>query len=460
MKRTKRDLFYKTRRSLTAKYSLLIILFLMLFIIILFSFVYFWFLSAERSELRDRVRHEAELVEEFFLQDPNHHPGERNDNQEFVTTDSDPLFYYVLDTRGELVLNNEQLPLLKTAFINFIKNWKPEKEELRKEEFILDRKLFIKNEKNKDNRRFSTYIPKDPELQILMIARPIYDHDQLVGYLYIGENITDLLQLLKRLFIILAFSALIFSFIAFAFSRVMSNRAMVPIERAFKRQQEFVADASHELRTPLSVMLSSLDILEMEDEEKNEISAKMVGNLKDEVKRMSGLVGDLLTLARSDSDDPNISFEDFNLRPIAERTIHTFEGHAASKNIQLELDISTAITIFGNKDRITQLLYILLDNAIKYSKESGSVTLSITMEKNLVTISVKDNGIGIDEKNLTHIFERFYRVDKARTRQQGGHGLGLSIAKWIVDIHGGRISVESKIGEGSTFIVKIPSKTM
>jgi signal transduction histidine kinase len=293
-----------------------------------------------------------------------------------------------------------------------------------------------------------------------MIARPIYDHDQLVGYLYIGENITDLLQLLKRLFIILAFSALIFSIIAFAFSRVMSNRAMVPIERAFKRQQEFVADASHELRTPLSVMLSSLDILEMEDEEKNEISAKMVANLKEEVKRMTGLVGDLLTLARSDSDDPNISFEVFDLRPIAERTIHTFEGHAASKNIQLGLDISTAITIFGNKDRITQLLYILLDNAIKYSKESGSVTLSITMEKNMVTISVKDNGIGIDEKDLTHIFERFYRVDKARTRQQGGHGLGLSIAKWIVDIHDGRISVESKIGEGSIFIVKIPSKTM
>jgi signal transduction histidine kinase len=429
----------------------------LLFIIILYSIVYLWFISAEKNELRDTVRHEADVVENFFTQDNDNHPGDRKGKPQFVTTDSDQLFYYVIDTRGELVLNNEQLPLLQTAFINFIRNWKPENEELRKEELIIDQNLFTLNQ---EGNRFSTYVPKDPHLQILMIAKPIYVHDQLAGYLYIGHNVTDLFQLLKRLFIILALSAIIFSGIAFSFSRVMSNRAMVPIEQAFKRQQEFVADASHELRTPLSVMLSSLDILEMEDEKKNEITTKMVANLKEEVKRMTGLVGDLLTLARSDSDDQNISFEVFDLLSVAERTIHTFEAHAVSKNIHLELEISTPISIYGNKDRITQLIYILLDNAIKYSEESGSVSLSIWMEKNMVNISIKDRGIGIDDKDLTHIFERFYRVDKARTRHLGGHGLGLSIAKWIVDIHGGSMKVESKLGEGSTFVVKIPSKTL
>jgi signal transduction histidine kinase len=384
-------------------------------------------------------------------------PNDRKGNPQFVTTDSDQLFYYVMNTRGELVLQNEQLPLLQTAFINFITEWKPTKEELRNEDVMINRKQIMKN--NEGN-RFSTYVPKDQQLQILMIAKPIYDRNQLVGYLYLGHNITDLSHLLKGLFMILVISALFFSGIAFYFSRVMSKRAMIPIEQAFKRQQEFVADASHELRTPLSVMLSSLDILEMEDQHQNEISAKMVDNLKDEVKRMTGLVGNLLTLARSDSDDQKISFEVFDLRPVAERTINSFEAHAHSKNIQLELISPESIRINGNKERLTQLLYILFDNAIKYSQESGSVSLSLWIEASMIFISVKDTGIGIDEKDLTHIFERFYRVDKARTRHLGGHGLGLSIAKWIVDIHGGRITVVSKLGEGSTFLVKIPYKSV
>jgi signal transduction histidine kinase len=429
----------------------------MLFIIILYSIVYLWFTAAEKNELRERARHESELVETFLEDGYEPEQNKWKRSPEFEITDSNQLFYYVINTQGELVLQNEQLPFLQTAFINFIEEWRPTKEEIHNEDFTIDRKLILEN---KEENRFSTYVPKEQQINILMIAKPIYDRDELVGYLYLGQNITELDRLLNRLMIILLISALIFSGISFYLSRVMSKRAMVPIVQAFKRQQEFVADASHELRTPLSVMLSSLDILEMEEENQKGISARMVTNLKEEVKRMTGLVGDLLTLARADSDEPNTSFERFDLRPVAEQTIHLFHAHAHKKMIELTLMSPASITIYGNKERLTQLLYILIDNAIKYSQDSGIVTISLSIEKNMTYISVQDTGIGIDVKDLPHLFERFYRVDKARTRQQGGHGLGLSIAKWIVDIHNGQITVTSHLGEGSTFLVKIPNKSV
>jgi signal transduction histidine kinase len=119
-----------------------------------------------------------------------------------------------------------------------------------------------------------------------------------------------------------------------------------------------------------------------------------------------------------------------------------------------------SVIITADADKLTQLLYILLDNAIKYTPDGGEVTLSLRIEpfkqQRMLTISVKDTGIGIPPESLDRIFDRFYRVDKARSRQQGGHGLGLSIAKWIVDAHGGNIHVQSEVGKGSEFIVKIP----
>ncbi|WP_052737646.1 cell wall metabolism sensor histidine kinase WalK [Bacillus sp. SA1-12] len=454
MRRNKTNLFFKTQRKLTINFSLLIILFLLLFITILYSIVYVWFTAAEKNELRNMAEHEEKRVESLLEKDFGDVPNGRKEDPEFV---GDQLFYYVINMRRELILQDEdeQLPFLQNDFINFINDWQPAREELRNETINLDRRQMMEDI---DSNRYSTYVPENQKLKLLMIAKPIYERSQIIGYLYIGKNITDLSELLNGLFKILVISALIFSGIAYSFSRIMSRRAMVPIEQAFRRQQEFVADASHELRTPLSVMLSSLDILEMENQDQNEMAGKMVDNLKDEVKRMTGLVGDLLTLARSDSDDQKITFEEFNLYSVAERTIASFEAHALAKRINLELNSPEMVMINGNKERLTQLLYILLDNAIKYSQDAGSVTLSIWKEANMMLISVRDTGIGMDPKELPHIFERFYRVDKARTRQQGGHGLGLSIAKWIVELHNGRISVESKLGEGSTFLVKIPEQ--
>ncbi|MCM3161252.1 cell wall metabolism sensor histidine kinase WalK [Metabacillus litoralis] len=447
----------KTQQSLTVKYSLLILLFLLLFITILYAIVYVWSTTAEKNELREMALQEEDIIEQLLSF--NNGPNTRIDESQFMSVNSNQLFFYVVNNRGELILQNEQLSLLKGKFLPLINDWHPNDEQIKTEAVNIDEK-FIRESRGRDKEEFSAYTPKEQNLKVMMIAMPIYDRNQLVGYLYIGQNITDLSDLLRGLIIILGITALIFSGIAFYFSRVMSRRAMVPISTAFRRQQEFVADASHELRTPLSVMMSSLDILEMEDDQRNNMSSRMIGNLKDEVKRMTGLVGDLLLLARSDTDDPHaISFEVFDIQPVADRTVQAFEPHALEKNIKLEFEGVSSLTIFGNKERITQLLYILLDNAIKYSQQNGRVQLSISSEKDSAVISVSDDGIGMDEKELPHIFERFYRVDKARTRQHGGHGLGLSIAKWIVDLHNGKISLISKLNDGSTFIVKLPLKS-
>lgn len=451
MKRKKTDLFNKTQQTLTVNYSLLILLFLFLFISLLYAIAYFWFTTAEKNELREMALYEVESVEQLLEK-----PTDIMREPQFLTVNSNQLFYYVFNTKGELVLENEQLSLFKGEFLNMIDDWTPAREQIRTEvvEFNHD-KLF----KHKREDQFSTYIPKGEKLKVMMIAEPIYDRSQLVGYLYLGQDVTDLSELLRGLFIILLIMIVVFSSIAYYFSFVMSKRAMVPIRHAFKRQQDFVADASHELRTPLSVMLSSVEILEMEKDQLSPMPQRMVDNVKEEVKRMTGLVGDLLTLARSDTDDPKqMSFENIDLQPIAEKTVLTFEPHALEKKINLKLDVQSSVTVFGQRERITQLLYILLDNAIKYSSEHDTVNLTVWNEKDDALISVSDTGMGIHEKDLPNIFERFYRVDRARTRQNGGHGLGLSIAKWIVELHGGQINVKSNLHEGSTFIVTLPQK--
>jgi signal transduction histidine kinase len=238
----------------------------------------------------------------------------------------------------------------------------------------------------------------------------------------------------------------------------MSKRAMIPITTAFTRQREFVADASHELRTPLSVLLSSIDAMEMtlEPEEKEGFVQKLLVNMRQEVKRMTNLVSDLLTLARSDSNTIETRIETFDFRLQADKALESVGPLAASKQISLHLNAPETLMATGDPERLSQLLYILLDNAIKYTPNDGEVRLSLAKEGQQLCMKVQDNGIGISKEDQAHIFERFYRADKSRSRQMGGHGLGLSIAKWIVDTHHGTIHLTSELGKGSTFAIRIP----
>lgn len=250
--------------------------------------------------------------------------------------------------------------------------------------------------------------------------------------------------------------------IALYMSHIMSRRAMIPIIQSYTRQREFVADASHELRTPLSVMLSSIDSLEMEQtEETDPFVRKLLVNMKDEVKRMTRLVSDLLLLARSDTPEYILHWEAFDLEPHAQMIVESMKNLSGSKQIDLQMVASGKLEIEGDVERFKQLLIILLDNALKYTPSGGKVTLRLSLNASEINrkliIVVEDNGIGIAEEEQKQIFLRFYRADKSRSRQMGGHGLGLAIAKSIVDAHHGTIDVSSTLGEGTSFTVTFPA---
>ncbi len=228
------------------------------------------------------------------------------------------------------------------------------------------------------------------------------------------------------------------------------NQTLERLERLFRTQQRLLADVSHELRTPLTAIRGNFDLIErMGEADPESIAAVQV-----EIERMTRLIGDLLLLARADSGGLPIEREPVELDNVL------FDIYRQVKVIdppvRVELVEVDQVTVLGDADKLKQLFINLTENAIKYTPPSGSVRLSLSKKADWAQFEVSDSGIGIPPENLPYIFDRFYRVDKARTRAQGGSGLGLSIAKWIATAHGGTIRVKSNLGEGTTFSVTLP----
>lgn len=228
------------------------------------------------------------------------------------------------------------------------------------------------------------------------------------------------------------------------------NQTLERIDRLFRSQQRFLADVSHELRTPLTSVRGNLDLMRRfgrYDQESMDV-------IQDEMERMSRLLGDLLLLARADTGGLPLRHEPVELDNIlfeVYRQISRIE-----KTVVVELTAVDQVMILGDEDRLKQLLLNLVDNGIKYTQPGGTVRLNLSKESSWAHLTVSDTGIGIPAEDLPHIFDRFYRVDKARSRAQGGSGLGLAIAKWIVQAHGGTIQVDSAVGQGTTFRITLP----
>lgn len=243
---------------------------------------------------------------------------------------------------------------------------------------------------------------------------------------------------------------------ALLISILLANRALRPVHSAWEKQQTFVADASHELRTPLATLSTNLEaILDSPDEKVSE-QGEWLTNMKNEITRMSKLVNDLLFLARADAKSDTVQPEDFFLSDTVKKASAPFQPLMKEKGLLFERDIQTDIKISGVEGRISQLIVILLDNAFKNTQPGGRITLTLSAQHGKAMIEVSDTGTGIPEKQLEHIFERFYRTDTSRARDQGGSGLGLSIARSIVRENKGVIDVNSKIGSGATFTVQFP----
>lgn len=255
----------------------------------------------------------------------------------------------------------------------------------------------------------------------------------------------------------LVLGGLIYLALAFYGSLFLADRALIPIKRSWQRQQDFVADASHELRTPLTVIQTSLELVRGNPQETVEDQSKWLENIQIETKRMSKLVDDLLFLARADSNQQPLDMKNFNLSAMLQSTLESLEAIASHQDINLEASIEEIPIFYGDESRIRQLIVILLDNALKHTPTGGIVRLNAVNLGTLVEIAVTDTGEGIEPEHLKRIFERFYRVDQARTKRTGGTGLGLSIADWIVNSHHGSINVSSRIGEETKFVVNLPN---
>lgn len=260
---------------------------------------------------------------------------------------------------------------------------------------------------------------------------------------------------LVRAFTVTGLAGIVLTFFA---SYFMAGRALVPIKKSWERQKKFVADASHELRTPLAVIQTNLDIVRGSPEETVASQMQWLENIDTESRLMAKLVDDLLFLARADSQQELVSMDHFPLAPALDEVVKAFEPLAERRGIKLNYKKAPDISLYADRTRIKQLVSILLDNGLKYTPGGGEVTLEVKNPGHGAEIIVSDTGEGIAGEHHGKIFERFYRIDKARSREDGGAGLGLAIAGSIVKAHHGTIRVRSAAGEGSTFIVSLPGK--
>lgn len=234
------------------------------------------------------------------------------------------------------------------------------------------------------------------------------------------------------------------------------NRMIERLEEAFHHISRFSADASHELRTPLTIMRGELETA-VQDPKLDADVRETLGAVLEETVRLSKIVDQLLTMSRLDAGEAFLEVSRFDFSELVRTTVEYMRLLADEKKLTLKVKAAEEVPVEGDQPRLQQVIVNLLDNAIKYTPEGGSITVSVRREPEAAVLTVTDTGIGISLEGQAHIFERFYRTDKARSRELGGTGLGLSIVKSIGAAHGGRVSVQSTEGQGSTFRFEVPS---
>jgi heavy metal sensor kinase len=336
----------------------------------------------------------------------------------------------------------------------------------------------------------------DEHLKVLVA--PMRSDGEVIGVIEIGLTEDDVRETLSTLLIIIALAYPIVLIVTSAGGVFLAGRALSPIDRvtrvarrisaedlsqrldldlpddevgrlavtfdemiarldeAFRRQRQFTSDASHELRTPLTAIKGQTEVALQRDRDAEEYR-DVLRTVNAEVDRMIRLVSSLLTLARADASNIPINRERFGVERIITDAVESIRPAAREKNVSLSVASAEDVDLLADQDLVLQLLLNLLDNAVKYSDPGGSVTVSWRAMPGHVEIDVADTGPGITAEHLAHVFDRFYRIDPARSRAAGGAGLGLSICRWIAEAHGGSISAASAPGEGATFTVRLPS---
>lgn len=234
------------------------------------------------------------------------------------------------------------------------------------------------------------------------------------------------------------------------------NAMAEQIEHFDKSRSQFVANASHELKTPLATMKLLLENMLYQPDMPQELRTEFMQDMNHEIDRLNGIITDLLTLTQMDSHSTALKLSRIDLSALTEETLHTLQIAAESNGQHFTANVAPGIFMQGDAGKMSQILYNLTDNAIKYTPKDGHITVTLAQNGGEITFRVQDDGIGIPEEDQKHIFDRFYRVDKARSRATGGTGLGLSIVRQLVLMHGGSIDVSSEPGKGSAFQVTLP----
>ena len=301
----------------------------------------------------------------------------------------------------------------------------------------------------------------------------------------ISPQLVEDLRLAKKKLILdlLVVDGIIFGFSATA-GYFLAGKTLRPIEKVMEEQKRFVADASHELRTPLTALKTSIEVALREKRITAKEAKSVLKSSLEDIAGLESLSNSLLKLARYQQGNGSLVFEPVNINKVAKNAFKKISPLAEKKRIRFRTRTS-AISLQANEQSLEEMLVIFLDNAVKYTPKGGAVSLSAKSDKNSLVIKVKDTGIGISKEEIPHIFDRFYRVDQSRSRKRlrgdrlerskssalpagrhgssdgesaGGFGLGLSLAKRIIELHKGSVEVESTKGKGTTFTIKLPVK--
>lgn len=289
------------------------------------------------------------------------------------------------------------------------------------------------------------------------ITLPVQHNGQLIGYLQMALPMTRAQESLRRFLLLLVFSVLIALTVTSLTGWFLGGLAMLPIRYSYQQLQRFTANASHELRAPLAAILSNAQVGLLAPIDDGASKHLRLEKTVEVAKSMNTLIGNLLFLARRSGRLVPESLRQVDLSDLLEELLDSQTVKTAAKHLHLKSDLPNhSIVMDVDPDLLRQAVMNLLSNACKYTPQDGKVELRLFTEYRRAVIQVKDNGIGIPTEDLPHIFERFYRVDKQRTRAAGGFGLGLAIAQQIITAHDGRLSVQSQIGEGSLFQIELP----
>ncbi len=298
----------------------------------------------------------------------------------------------------------------------------------------------------------SIVLENDRRFRSLLIAT---DTEEMT-YIELLINVDQEYALLATFEQLLVITSIIFIILSLTASYWLARKMIKPIMSSWEKQTEFVENASHELRTPLTVIQNKLELLLTTPQKKIVDVFENIAVSLSETNRLTKLTNDLLTLARADANVTQLEKNRFNLDAFIETIYQPYADIARTQDKQLELQLNSQQVITADQARLHQLMVILIDNALKYTEEGDTITLTTETMTESVYIHVKDTGIGIKEENRAQLFDRFYREDTARIRESGGVGLGLSIAHWIVTSHGGKIKALANQPTGTIFSIKLP----